>query len=63
MVVEGHTGQHRFPVQEGSHWLHREENQEAGREIILELVIMPSPEGCGHPDSTGLGTRVSSDFP
>lgn len=34
-----------------------------GEESVLALVIMPSPEGYGHPDSTGLGTRVSSDFP
>lgn len=29
----------------------------------MELAITPSPEACGHPDSTGRGTRVSNDFP
>lgn len=36
---------------------------EPGKEIVLELAIMLSTEGCGQPDSTGLGTRVSNGVP
>jgi len=66
MAVEGHTGQHGLQqlmpqcreahsgcVGKGNRCL----------KFILELAITPSPEGCGHPDSTGLETRVSNDFP
>lgn len=63
MAVEGHTGQHTCPSAGRLTLAAQEENQQPGREIILELAITPSPEGCGHPESTGLGTRVSSDFP
>lgn len=62
MAAEGHTGQHS---------LQRLMPQRMGCvgkgngcwKFMLELAIIPSPEGCGHPDSTSLGTRVSNDFP
>lgn len=66
MAVEGHTGRHssqRLVPQHGE--AHGGCAGKGSRcwKFILELAITPSLEGCGHPDSTGLGTRVSKDFP